>query len=134
MTNTDGGLKVFDSHDTDLYASWHTSEGGTVTIYVPGEKAIIMSLAKAEDLAMQLARQAKYGEKGIMREAYLQKLESEAAEAKVTAETLFSPLIEKIPFVGSMTEVALVSIAAELRAKRLTDKFEKELNKYMSSI
>lgn len=53
--------RVFDRNDTDLYSSWHLGDGGTVTIYVPDRPAIIMTLAKTEELGRDLLRQAEYG-------------------------------------------------------------------------
>lgn len=53
--------RVFDSHDTDLYSTWHREDGGVVCLVVPELGEIRMSLAKAEDISESLGRQAEYG-------------------------------------------------------------------------
>lgn len=53
--------RVFDSHDTDLYSTWHLENGGIVEIIIPDQESLKMSLAKAEDMAASIARQAEYG-------------------------------------------------------------------------
>jgi hypothetical protein len=53
--------KVFDSHDTELYSTWHIEDGGIVSLVVPDVGEIRMSLAKAEEISASLAYHAKYG-------------------------------------------------------------------------
>lgn len=53
--------KVFGFQDTDLYSTWRYEDGGIVCLVVPDVGEIRMSLAKAEEIAASLARQAEYG-------------------------------------------------------------------------
>jgi hypothetical protein len=53
--------KVFDSHDTELYSTWHFEEGGIISLVVPDVGEIRMTLAKAEELVASLSRNAQYG-------------------------------------------------------------------------
>lgn len=53
--------EVFTSQDTGLYSTWHAEDSGIVSIVVPNVGEIRMSLAKAEDLAQSIERQAEYG-------------------------------------------------------------------------
>lgn len=52
--------EVFQSHDTELYSTWHSEDGGVVCLVVPDVGEIRMSIAKAEDIAESIARQAEY--------------------------------------------------------------------------
>ncbi len=52
--------RVFDHHDTTLYAS-REDDRGIVTLFIPEMGELRMSLAKAEDIAADIARQAEYG-------------------------------------------------------------------------
>jgi hypothetical protein len=53
--------RIFDSHDTGLHSTWHLDNGGIVSLIVPDVGEIRMSLAKAEDLAISIARHVMYG-------------------------------------------------------------------------
>ena len=53
--------RIFDREDTALYTSWQSENGGTVSLFVPGVGEIKMTLAKAEEISRDLARQAEYG-------------------------------------------------------------------------
>lgn len=53
--------KIFETQDTDFYSRWHLEDGGIVCLVVPNVGEIRMSLAKAEDIAESIARQAEYG-------------------------------------------------------------------------
>jgi hypothetical protein len=55
--------RVFDKGDiTDLYSTWHLEEGGIVSIVVVEHNLEIrMTLAMAEELGLQISRQAEYG-------------------------------------------------------------------------
>lgn len=52
---------VFSKDDTTLYTSWEPRDGGIVIIHIPGVGEIRMTLAKAEEISADLARQAEYG-------------------------------------------------------------------------
>ena len=52
---------VFDIEDTALYTSWQQENGGIVVIHIPGVGELKMTLAKAEEVSRDLARQAEYG-------------------------------------------------------------------------
>lgn len=53
--------RVFDSHDTELYSTWHVEDGGVVCLVIPDVGELRMSLAKAEDISKSLALHAEYG-------------------------------------------------------------------------
>jgi hypothetical protein len=53
--------QVFSREDEAMYATWHREDGGIVCLYVPGVAAVKMTLAKAEEISAELARQAEYG-------------------------------------------------------------------------
>lgn len=53
--------KVFNSHDINLYTTWHYEDGGVVCLVIPGVGEVRMTLAKAEDIAASLTYQAEYG-------------------------------------------------------------------------
>lgn len=52
---------VFDKEDTSLYVTWRYEAGGIVSLLVPSVGEIRMTLAKAEEISADLARQAEYG-------------------------------------------------------------------------
>lgn len=54
--------RVFNSHDTDLHTKGEPNSG-VVTLVIPGVGELRMSLAKAEDIAASMERQAEYGRK-----------------------------------------------------------------------
>lgn len=51
--------QVFDTDETALYASWQ--KDGIVLLYIPGISVIQMTLAKAEEISADIARQAEFG-------------------------------------------------------------------------
>lgn len=53
--------RVFGHNDTNLYSTWHSEDGGIVCLVVPDVGEVRMSLAKAEEIAASIARQAEYG-------------------------------------------------------------------------
>lgn len=53
--------RVFTKEDTDLYSTWHLEDGGVVSLVVPDVGEVRMTLAKAEEVARSIERQAKYG-------------------------------------------------------------------------
>jgi hypothetical protein len=52
---------VFSTEDTALYTSWDREHGGIVVLHIPGVGEIRMTLAKAEEISADLAREAEYG-------------------------------------------------------------------------
>ena len=52
---------IFDKFDTSLYTSWKPEHGGVVIVHIPGVGELKMTLAKAEEISADLARQAAYG-------------------------------------------------------------------------
>lgn len=53
--------QVFGREDTALYATWHRESGGIVSLVVPGIGEVKMTLAKAEEISADIARQVEYG-------------------------------------------------------------------------
>lgn len=66
--------RVFDREDTTLYSTWQPEEGGIVILFVPGIGEIRMTLAKAEEVSADLARNAEYGRWDAMEEAHEDKI------------------------------------------------------------
>ena len=52
---------IFDKFDTSLYTSWKPEHGGVVVVHIPGIGELKMTLAKAEEISADIARQAEYG-------------------------------------------------------------------------
>lgn len=53
--------QVFSREDTTLYTSWLRDDGGVVILHIPGIGEVRMTLAKAEEISADMARQAEYG-------------------------------------------------------------------------
>lgn len=52
---------VFSREDTAFYTSWQPDNGGIVILHIPGIGEVRMTLAKAEEISADIARQAEYG-------------------------------------------------------------------------
>ncbi len=61
---------VFDRTDTALYTTWSRENGGIVSLLIPGVGEIRMTLAKAEEISADLARQAEYGRWAAMEDRH----------------------------------------------------------------
>ena len=68
--------RVFTKEDTTLYTTWQSEDGGIVIIFVPGIGEVRMTLAKAEEIAHDLARQAEYGRWYAIEEKHNAKLKN----------------------------------------------------------
>ena len=69
--------RVFTKEDTTLYTTWQSEDGGIVIIFVPGIGEVRMTLAKAEEIAQDLARQAEYGRWHEIEERHNAELETD---------------------------------------------------------
>lgn len=53
--------RLFDREDTNLHSTWTLEESGIVSLIIPELGELRMTLAKAEEIALQINRNAEFG-------------------------------------------------------------------------
>lgn len=73
---------IFNKDDTTLYTSWEPRNGGIVIIHIPGVGEIRMTLAKAEEISADLARQAEYARWAALEKKHDEETHSESSRKR----------------------------------------------------